>query len=561
MLDRIVVGTRGSRLSGIQTELVISKLKANFPDMEFEVSVIKTEGDRKPDVPLVDLAGDGIFTKDIEDALLDRKIDIAVHSLKDLPTKIHPDLAISAITEREDPRDVLISKGNLALDDLPKGARLGTESPRRIAQLKAYRDDLEILGLRGNVDTRIRKLDSGDYDAIVIAAAGVVRLGMKDRIAQYLPTSIVIPAPGQGALAVETRRNDSELNDIIRSMDDRDTRIAVQEEREFLSRLGGGCVVPIASYAVVRSGELFIEGMVGDDSGKRIIRGDAEKRIDLSRDIGADLAERLLAEGAYRLLKGEISYLPLLDKRVIVTSEEHLAEKLSAELMELGAQPVLLPSIGVRPLADFSALDAAIRGIGRYDWVVFTSGNGGRFVAERFRALGMDVSELNRAKVAAVGPATAKSLRDANVRIDFVPKKYLTSEIADGLGDVSGKRILLLRADIADRRLVDALESRGAKVEQVDAYRTVPIRHSREEINGLLDRNGISHVIFTSASEVQSFADMIGGDMSRLRASIVSIGPVTSDALYRLGMTADITAEEHTVEGIIKAILKNRISA
>ncbi|MDE1868470.1 MAG: hydroxymethylbilane synthase [Candidatus Micrarchaeota archaeon] len=560
MVDRIVVGTRGSRLSMTQTNEVVSRLKARFPAIEFDVAVIKTEGDRKHDVPLADIAGDGIFTKDIEDALLSKRVDIAVHSLKDLPTKLHPGLLVCAVTEREDPRDVVISGSNMGLDGLPRGAVVGTESPRRISQLKAYRDDIKILGLRGNVDTRIKKLDNGEYDAIVIAAAGVIRLGMRDRIAQYIPTSIVIPAPGQGALAVETRRNDLEINRIVKGVEHAETRIAVDEERGFLSSLGGGCVVPIASYATADGKGMLLEGMVGDELGKTIIRGSISGAAGNTAGIGATLAGRLLAEGAYRLLEGEIDYMPLLGKKVIVTSERRLADVLSVELAALGAQPVLLPGIEVKQPSDFSMLDSAIKGVGSFDWVIFTSATGVRYVKDRFDALGEDISGLNSAHVAVVGPATAEALRRLGVKIDYMPKRYVADEIAGGLGDIGHKRVLLLRTSIAGQKLAEALGAKGAVVVHADAYSTIPADHSMGEVNAIMKDGGVSYAIFTSASGVESLARALE-DRKKAGFSVVSIGPATSDALRNLGINDMITADEHTAEGIIKAILKNLIGA
>ncbi|MDE1761824.1 MAG: hydroxymethylbilane synthase [Candidatus Micrarchaeota archaeon] len=556
MEREVVVGTRGSKLSVIQTEQAVEKIRRHFPEVKFRIQTIKTEGDKKPDTPLGDFAGDGIFTKEIEKALLSERIDIAVHSLKDLPTKIHPKLTIGAILEREDARDVLISHGNLKLDELPKGATVGTESPRRIAQLLAYRKDIRIAPLRGNVDTRIGKLDNGEYDAIVIAAAGVIRLGLAERITQYLPVELLIPAPGQGALAIETRAGESELNLMLSEADHHKTRIEVTEERSFLSSLGGGCVVPIAAYASSNRNAANISGMVGDELGRRIIRDEISTSTDEFSGSGKRLAGRLLVCGAYKILEGEMLYTPLLKRKVLLTSQENLAEKLSHEFRELGAEPIMMPSLKVTPVSDFSGLDQAISLIGQYDWAVFTSANGVRFVLDRMIGRGTGLSALKRLKVAAVGPATAKSLSEYGITVSYVPRNYLTAEIAKGIGDVEGKKMILLRSNISDSELPRALEEKGAKVTQVDAYMTLPSDLGTNHAAEALRSRTLSYVVFTSASSVLGTMNIMKGDKGALGgAKVVCIGPKTAKAAEDNGVHVDIVAEEHTAEGIIKAIL------
>ncbi|MDE1825266.1 MAG: hydroxymethylbilane synthase [Candidatus Micrarchaeota archaeon] len=556
MARSFIIGTRGSKLSTIQTQQAADAITAVHPSFDYEIVYIKTEGDRKPEVPLSDISTDGIFTKDIEDELLTKKIDIAVHSLKDLPTIIHSDLAVSAVTRREDARDVLISNGDLRLDQLPRGARIGTESPRRMSQLRAYRDDFNIMGLRGNVDTRIRKLDNGEYDAIVIAAAGVIRLGAADRIAEYLPISMMVPAPGQGALAIQTRRGDVELNAMLKKVEHIQTRVATDEERAFLGSLGGGCVVPIGAYAEVKDGSVLLHGFVGNDSGKKIFRGKMAGAIGGARSIGNKLAQRLLAQGAYKILGGEIDYEPLRNKNILITSERRLAEALSLGFRELGSKPILFPTIKTMPLDDNYYLDSAIRCVSDYDWVVFTSGNGARFVLERMRELGCMICSP---KVAAVGPATARALAEGRVKVDYVPRRYLTMEVVNGMGDVSGKRILLLRSNIADMSLPVALKKRGAIVSQVDAYKTIQVSGGYDKLQKIMCDSGISYIVFSSTSAVASFAKLFGaGSLAGIGSKIICIGPVTAIAVRDLGASS-IVAQEHTAEGIIRAVLKDYI--
>lgn len=302
MSERVIIGSRGSALALVQTQLVIEKLSALFPKTEFVIVKIKTEGNRRLEKARERIGDKGVFTREIEEALLAGEIDLAVHSLKDLPTELPEGLIIEAILERSDPRDVLVSRGNLKLAQLPHHARLGTDSPRRKAQLLNHRRDLQMLSLRGNVETRLRKLNDGQYDAIVLAAAGLLRLGLEKRVTEYLTTDVMLPAPGQGALALETREDDRRTRGLVKQLDHAPTRAAIEAERAFLRRLGGGCRVPIAAYAQLAKGQLQIEGLVASDDGARLLRDRLSGNPALPQEAGNQLGERLLAQGADEIL-------------------------------------------------------------------------------------------------------------------------------------------------------------------------------------------------------------------------------------------------------------------
>lgn len=299
----IVVGSRGSTLALWQTEYVIRRLQQLRPDLTFTMKRIKTEGDQSPDVPLAAVGSRGVFVKEIEAALLAGEIDLAVHSLKDLPSQTTAGLTLAAIPEREDARDVFISRHGCRLLDLPQGARVGTSSPRRAAQVLALRPDLQIVNLRGNVDTRLRKAETDAYDGVVVAAAGLRRLGYEDRVTEYLSFEVCLPAPGQGALAVETRAGDEEIVELASPLDDAATRQAVAAERALILALGGGCQTPIGAYAYVRESTLELAGVVASPDGRRIIRG---RVIGDSADplaLGRELAGRLIANGAVDIIE------------------------------------------------------------------------------------------------------------------------------------------------------------------------------------------------------------------------------------------------------------------
>jgi hydroxymethylbilane synthase len=263
---------------------------------------IKTTGDKIQDAPLAKIGGKGLFVKEIEEALLKKRTDLAVHSIKDVPTEFPEGLHLSVITKREDPRDVLISKDGKPLKDLPKGAKIGTSSLRRQAQLLHFRSDFELIPLRGNLDTRLKKLKTMNLDAIVLALAGVKRLGFDEKITEIIPPEVSLPAIGQGALGIETRMADQEVESRIRLLNDRDSSIAINAERAFLKKLEGGCQVPIAAFARIVGTTLHIDGLVGTIDGKRLIRHHVEGPIERAESLGVELAEILLGEGAKEIL-------------------------------------------------------------------------------------------------------------------------------------------------------------------------------------------------------------------------------------------------------------------
>ncbi|HSE57300.1 MAG TPA: hydroxymethylbilane synthase [Nitrospiraceae bacterium] len=298
----LVLGTRASKLALQQSRWVAEQVMNLNPGLRVELKEIRTSGDKILDVPLAKIGGKGLFVKEIEDALLARDIDIAVHSMKDVPTQLPDGLDIVCVPPREDPRDALIAREVKRFEDLPRGAKVGTSSLRRQAQLLHHRPDLVVEMLRGNLDTRLRKLREGLYDAIVLAAAGLKRLGWQEQVTQYLPVEISLPAIGQGALGIEARRDDAFVVSILARLEDAAARSAVTAERALLHRLEGGCQVPIAGHASLQGDRLRLAALVGRVDGSRLVRDQLEgPLLDASR-IGAELAERLLRQGAREIL-------------------------------------------------------------------------------------------------------------------------------------------------------------------------------------------------------------------------------------------------------------------
>ena len=301
--NQIRIATRKSPLAMWQAEHVAARLTEAHPGLEIELVTFTTQGDKILDTPLAKIGGKGLFVKELERAMLDGDADIAVHSMKDVPVELPEGLYLPVILQREDPRDAFVSNDYNDLNDLPQGARLGTSSLRRQCQLREARPDLEILDLRGNVNTRLAKLDAGDYDAIILACAGLKRLGFDDRIRSALSTEVSLPAIGQGAIGIECRNDDARINNLIAMLDDPITHICVDAERAMNARLEGGCQVPIAGFAELNDDQLQLRGLVGKVDGSEILRSAIFGKPDEAASMGTALAEELLSRGADTILE------------------------------------------------------------------------------------------------------------------------------------------------------------------------------------------------------------------------------------------------------------------
>jgi hydroxymethylbilane synthase len=298
----ILVGTRGSELAMAQTGAVVALLSEKWPGHTFTIRTVTTSGDRFSDAPAFDI-GTGIFTKEIERGLLNRTLDIAVHSLKDLPTAQPEGLAVAAVLPREDPRDALVSKNGAKLAELPEGARIGTGSVRRAAQLLAFRSDLEIVSMRGNVPTRLKKLESMNLDAIVLAAAGLRRLELQDSITEILDPDVMLPAAGQGIVAIEARSRDADIIEIVRALEDDNARVEALAERQLLDLLGGGCQAPVGTLARVEKDAIELRGAVVSPDGSHVLKAQAEGGVKDWRDVTWKVAQELKNGGAQEILK------------------------------------------------------------------------------------------------------------------------------------------------------------------------------------------------------------------------------------------------------------------
>ncbi len=301
--NRIVIATRQSPLALWQAEHVQRRLREAHPGLEVELLKMTTQGDKILDTPLAKIGGKGLFVKELEEGLLDGRADIAVHSMKDVPVELPDGLYLPVILNREDPRDAFVSNKYSSFEALPQGARLGTSSLRRQCQLSALRPDLEVISLRGNVGTRLRKLDEGEYDAIILAAAGLMRLELSERITAKISPDTCLPAMGQGAVGIECRSDDPRVNDLISVLNDEPTHIRVAAERALNHRLEGGCQVPIGGHAEIDGNTLRLRGLVGAPDGSEMIRGEVSGTLEEAEKLGLELADDLLSRGADRILK------------------------------------------------------------------------------------------------------------------------------------------------------------------------------------------------------------------------------------------------------------------
>ncbi len=542
-----------------------------------EIEIIKTTGDRLQEVTFAQVGSKGMFTKEIEEALAEGRVDLAVHSLKDLPTELPELFALAATPPRVDPRDVFVSVKYESLADLPRGAKVGTSSQRRKAQLKALRPDIEAIEFRGNVDTRLRKLMEGQVDAILLAAAGLDRLEKTEWVRERLEPKEFCPAAGQGSLGIETRKDDASTIAAVAFLDDTNTRFAVSVERAALAALGGGCQVPIGVYvrpcpapggeSIKNERWVEIHAVVADpESGnaarifKRVLEDHNKASV-----IGGWIAQKLIEAGAGPLLRIHRAAFgrslgvkePLAGRRVLVTRSAQQSGKLSEGLRALGAEAVEVPVIEISPPASYEALDAALRRLDHYDWLLLTSTNAVLPFHVRAMELGVSLSNL-KLQIAAIGKATAQALEIVvHLKVALTPTEYVAESLVAALKEqIAGKRVLLVRADVARDVVPDGLRSAGATVDVVDAYRNaMPAAAPAQLCKALAE--GLDAATFTSSSSVTHLAGAatVAGVSFPLKGVLaISIGPITSQTLRECGWAPAAEAEPHDIPGLIAAV-------
>jgi len=560
----LTIGTRASALALVQTEMIRDLLQAASPGVQINIEHITTKGDIVLDRPLNLVGGKGLFITEIEDALREHRVDIAVHSAKDLPTEIPVDMQLVAFPPRVDVRDVVISHQGLWLSQLPAGARIGTSSVRRACQLRHLYPDLAIVDLRGNVDTRLRKLHEGQYDAIILAAAGLERLNLTHEITEYLEPTEMVPAVAQGSLAIEIRADDVSTAHLFAAIDHKPTRQAVLAERAFLATLNGGCSVPVGAYATIDHDTIQMTGMIGAIDGQ-MVRGTISGPVSDPEAVGKQLANQLLREGGAILLSqvDTPTNLPLQGKQIVVTRAAEQAEKLNQLLREAGAVPVVVPAIAITPPANPEALDAAIRELSSYDWVIAASANAVTALLERMSVLGVTRGHLKHCKIGAVGKATSAAWWRYHIRAAVVPTIASAEGFLAVLPDVTGQRILVPQSQIARPTLTDGLRDRGALVDVVNAYQTVT-NAAVAPLVGALHAQTIDAITFASPSAVLGLLD--GFELQNIdrdealtlinRCVIACIGPTTTRAARAERVQVTTTATVQSNAGLVAALIE-----
>lgn len=549
------LGTRTSKLALWQTNHIAAEIQAHFPHLRCELVHLVTQGDKRLDRPLPEIGGKGLFTAELETALHSGEIDIAVHSLKDLPVEHIPGLILGAIPPREDTRDVLIAAPGMTLATLPAGAVVGTSSLRRQAQLLAQRPDLVVRPIRGNVDTRLRKVHDHDYDAAIMAGAGLRRLGLTDAVVEWLSLATMLPAPGQGALAVQCRADDAAVLAVLAVLHDPITAGAVHAERQLLLELGGGCSAPVGALAAWEPARhtYILTARVGATDGSRIFEAQAEGRDPAA--LAQRVASLLRLQGVEAVLPRLAAPPALTGKRVVITRAADQADDLRELLDAAGAEVIDAPAIQIMPHADQGALRVALQNLSTYDWVLFTSANAVEVVWATAATVTTPPS-WDVPQIAAVGEATARALAAHGLTVHAMPAHYLGSELVPVLGGLAGKRVLLPRSAQGRGEIVVALQQSGADVDDIPIYTLYPVALQESTIAQL--SQGVDVVTFASGSAVRAFAAAVAAAPSLAalwtQVKVACIGPATAAVAHELGLPVHITAQEHTVPGLVRAL-------
>lgn len=559
-MKRIVIGTRGSDLALAQTRHTAAELQALDTELEVDIQIIKSKADRLKDVPLAKLGSKGVFTKELEVALLEKRIDMAVHSLKDLPTQLPARLSIGAIPERENPFDAWLSPHKTPFAQLRQNARVATSSLRRKVQLLAARPDLQIEDIRGNVPTRIAKMDRDNLDGIVLAVSGLRRLGLDYEMTEALGPDPLLPAVGQGALGIEVRSDDEALLELLARHHHRESAAAALAERALLRAMGGGCHTPLGAWARLEDGVLVIDACVGAPDGSAVVRVQLRGVLDDPEALGQATAEALREKGGERFiahsLRGNEPLAALSGKRVLVTRAETQASRLSDELKARGAEVIELPTISIHFPENPPALEAPQA----IDWVILTSVNGVEGFDRALAANGLGWDAYRDAGFCAVGPATAEALHQRGIPVELTPDRYLAEAIIPYFQalehGLSGKSFLLPRGNLARPELPEQLRELGAHVHEVVVYETRPHRPDAARIAAVLS-SPPDYLSFTSSSTVEHFMALYTTEEQQQlgeACTVASIGPITSRTLARHGYQVAIEPAEHTIPALVHAI-------
>jgi hydroxymethylbilane synthase len=554
------IGTRGSALAIAQAQLVADRLSAE--GVETSLEIIASDGDRDKSTPLTVLGGKGIFASSLQQALHEHRIDLAVHSAKDLPTVRPHGLTIAAVLDRDDPRDVLISRHGVCLADLPANPRIGTSSRRRMAQVLHARPDAVTVDLRGNIDSRVRKALETDLDGIVIAAAGLHRLGWHERITEYLDPALFVPAPGQAALAVEVRSADEGLSELVARFDDPDVRLAVDAERAFLAELGAGCSIPVGAYArLLADGSLELFAMLADENALN----PEWRHESLHRATAVEQARTLARESKGKVpgfasdLSGDSSTgQPLLGRTVLITRDVRENDPLAVEIRLRGGVPVISPALTIRTrepnAAEREVLDEFAAG--QFDWVVFTSQNAVRSFSELLDSLA--IAAPPGTKVAAIGPTTAAIARDAGFQVDLEPADANGRSLGQALAATldGPARLLHVCGSLARPDFADVmLSSADVALTEFVAYETFPATEHDPPVSGRFMRQEIDAITLMSPSAVEGLCAQVGETWAiACELPAACVGDSTAAFAREMGLQRVLVAAAQTASAVVESL-------
>jgi hydroxymethylbilane synthase len=563
MKQTVRIGTRGSKLALYQAYRVKEELENHFPSILFEIEIIKTKGDKILDVPLSKIGDKGLFTKDLEIAMFNNEIDMAVHSLKDLPTTFPEGAKLGAVLKRGDVRDALISSNNRKIKDLTSDDIIATSSLRRKAQLLRINKDFKIVEIRGNVNTRIRKMQEGYCNVMVMAAAGLQRLEMDEFISELIDPEVMIPACSQGAIAIEIRENDSFIEGILSKINDIETLITTNAERAFLKTLEGGCQIPVGSYSTIIDNQFHICGFISSIDGKQYLRETASAPVEQAVELSIQMARKLYLNGGKEILENIRKYnlieaqgnLALQGKVIISTRAVESGYTLPDLLKAKGANVFSLPMIEILPSILTSAENELLKNLDYFDWIFFTSKNG---VANFFKHLS-DIKGSTAlpksVKLAVIGGKTALELEYYGYSPDFISHDNTSVDLLDNFDNVINpkqQKILLSLGNLADDTLSLGLSEKN-NVKRINVYQTLKPDTADASILEIIYQNHYDLLVFTSPSTFQNFCSFYDADKINLLKT-ASIGTTTTKAITNAGLEPLITAVKSSTEGLSEAI-------
>lgn len=563
-MKKIRIGTRGSKLALYQAYRVKEELEGKFSDQEFEIIIIKTKGDKILDVPLSKIGDKGLFTKELEYALFRDEIDMAVHSLKDLPTKFPKGTKLGAILNRGDFRDCLVSKDHKKLEDFDGSEVIATSSLRRKAQLLKINPKFKIVEIRGNVNTRIRKMEEGHCDAMIMAAAGLQRLEMGEHITEIFDPEVMISACGQGAIGIEIREEDAIIEKLISNINDKDSWLTAETERVFLSTLEGGCQIPVGCHCRIEGEKVVLKGFISSIDGSEFLCKTVEGNRADSYEHAKNLANDLFNSGGKEILDeirsenivNETTSSSLKGKRIISTRPLEISDDLPNILKDCGAEVIALPMIELLPSVLTEDERYSLTNLADYNWVFFTSKGGVSSFFKQLIEVNGDTTLPKQLQIAVIGEKTALELEYYGYKASFISSGNNSEEFITEFKstlDLKNQNLLFILGNLANDYLIDQMKQ-GNNVKRINTYQNNCPSKIDSSILNYLKTNEYDLIVFTSPSTFNNLIKFIDHDVLKT-LKIASIGSTTSKAITNAGLKPLLTARQSSTDGLKAAIL------